>query len=76
VSRTPAVTAYTEHLDALGESRPLLLLAHSYTQHLAMAMGGQIIRRHARKAMKLPEDEGTAVFEFEVLIFAYIWPFL
>ena len=58
--------AYVEHLEQLGRRCPILLVAHAYTQHMAMAAGGKIIRRLARKAMKLPEDAGTAIFEFEV----------
>jgi heme oxygenase len=36
----------------------LLLLAHAFTQHLAGLSGGRIIKRLARKYMRLPEDKG------------------
>ncbi|EFJ47375.1 hypothetical protein VOLCADRAFT_117870 [Volvox carteri f. nagariensis] len=50
----------------LKEYEPRLLLAHSYTQHLAMAAGGQVIRRLVRKHLALTEeDAGTDAFEFK-----------
>lgn len=64
--QTEAVAAYKEHLRKLAAQQPLLLLAHAYTQYMAMAAGGQIIRRAARRQMGLPEDRGTAAFEFAV----------
>lgn len=63
-AQTDAVAAYKAHLRKLASSQPLLLLAHAYTQYMAMAAGGQIIRRAARKHMRLPDDAGTAAFEF------------
>lgn len=61
-----ALEEYKAHLSVLGKEDPSLLLAHAYTQHLAVAAGGQIIRRLARKHMGLPGDAGTAAFEYEV----------
>lgn len=61
----PAVQAYLEHLQILSDSAPHLLLAHCYTQQSAILAGGQMIRRLARKSMRLPEDKGTCVFEFQ-----------
>lgn len=64
---TPEIQAYLDHMEALASSaRPYLLLAHSYTQHLAVLSGGQIIRGLARKGMALPKDQGTAAFEYQV----------
>lgn len=61
----PAILAYTEHLRELGEGKQVAaLLAHSFTQHLALASGGQVIKRMARKHMGLPEDKGTAAFDY------------
>ena len=63
--RSPAVRRYEAHLAAIGRDQPLLLLAHAYTQFLAIASGGQIFRRMVRKQLGLPEDEGTAAFEYD-----------
>jgi heme oxygenase len=54
------------HLARLAVHEPRLLIAHSATQHLAVASGGQIIARMARKHLRLPEDAGTAAYEFTV----------
>lgn len=37
-----------------------------YTQHLGMASGGQIVKRWARKIFQLPDDVGTAAFDYTV----------
>ncbi|GAB4814657.1 hypothetical protein N2152v2_001703 [Parachlorella kessleri] len=62
---TAPIKAYTDHLEELAKLRPLLLLAHSHSQHLAMLSGGQIMGGLARKGMGLPEGEGTAAFEYQ-----------
>mmetsp|Transcript_20700 Transcript_20700/g.35419 ORF Transcript_20700/g.35419 Transcript_20700/m.35419 type:complete len:263 (+) Transcript_20700:84-872(+) len=59
----PAVSKYVDHLQLLGKTHPTLLLAHVYTQHLAMLSGGQVIKRLARKRLELPEDYGTKAFD-------------
>ncbi|KAG2427564.1 hypothetical protein HXX76_012218 [Chlamydomonas incerta] len=62
--KSQALKDYEAHLAKLGASSPALLLAHVYTQHLAMASGGQIVKRWARKIFALPDDIGTAAFDF------------
>ncbi|KAG2446881.1 hypothetical protein HYH02_008037 [Chlamydomonas schloesseri] len=62
--KSQALKDYEAHLAHLGKTDPALLLAHSYTQHLAMATGGQIIKRWARKIFQLPDDVGTAAFDY------------
>ncbi|KAI3429775.1 hypothetical protein D9Q98_010088 [Chlorella vulgaris] len=61
---SPAIEAYIARLRELSEKQPVLLLAHAFTQHMAGLSGGRILKRLARKHMKLPEDKGTAIFEF------------
>ncbi|KAF5839797.1 heme oxygenase [Dunaliella salina] len=63
VTPTPEVASYLQYLRGL-KSQPLLLLTHAYTQYLAMASGGQIIARMARRQMQLPQEHGTKAFEF------------
>ncbi|GFR45181.1 hypothetical protein Agub_g6569, partial [Astrephomene gubernaculifera] len=63
--RSEAVAAYESHLQQLSAQQPRLLLAHVFTQHLAAASGGQMVRRWARRHLGLPEDKGTAAFEFK-----------
>ena len=46
---------------------PHRLLAHAYTQHMALLAGGQRLRHSVRGTMQIIEDEpGTAIFEFQV----------
>ncbi|KAL6751859.1 heme oxygenase [Haematococcus lacustris] len=62
---SPQVLKYTQHLAQLAAEQPTLLLAHSFTQHLAVLSGGQIIKRAARKKLRLAEQEGTAAYEYK-----------
>lgn len=64
VAPMPEVQAYQGHLRRLAAETPLALLAHSYTQHVALLAGGQIIRKMARKGMALPEGAGVAIYGF------------
>lgn len=64
MEHSPAIRRYEERLRCLTKENPRLLLAHAYTQLLAITAGGQIIRRMARKQMGLPESLGTASFEY------------
>ena len=67
-SRFPAVDQYLNHLEALAEAQPILLAAHAYTQHSAVASGGQIISKLVRKGLNLKGEPGagTAAFTFSV----------
>lgn len=59
---SPAAAAYVsriEHADWAG-----LLLAHHYTRYLGDLSGGQIIGRILRRTYDVPEDRGTAFYEF------------
>lgn len=63
-----AVQQYLARVTAITADSPHLLLAHAYTQHMAILAGGQTIRRSVRASMQLgPEDPGTAAFELQVL---------
>jgi heme oxygenase len=61
---TPELHSYLAHLKQLAASRPYTLLAHAYTQHLAILSGGQILKGLIRKTLDLPQNEGTAAFEY------------
>lgn len=63
-SALPQVEAYCAHLAALAAARPLLLAAHSFTQHLAVASGGQIVARMVRRGLGLQGPQGTAAFDY------------
>lgn len=55
----PLLQAYIARLRELSEKQLVLLLAHAFTQHMAGLSGGRILKRLARKHMKLPEDKGV-----------------
>lgn len=64
IPRSNAIQAYVDRCRELGDSQPLLLLAHAFTQHTAGLSGGRVLKKMCRKYMNLPEDQGTAIFEF------------
>mmetsp|Transcript_1339 Transcript_1339/g.2625 ORF Transcript_1339/g.2625 Transcript_1339/m.2625 type:complete len:262 (-) Transcript_1339:351-1136(-) len=63
--KSEASDSYVAHLKDLANNNPLLLIAHVYTRYLGDLSGGQILKRCAVKAMKLPEDQGTQFYVFE-----------
>ena len=66
VPPSPAVQLYLDHLDEVAAANPTLLLAHAYTQYMALCAGGSIIRRMLQRSMKLPDRLGTASLTFKV----------
>ena len=63
---SPAVVAYVEHLDTISLSDPTRLVAHAYTQHLALLAGGQRIRKFVASTVPgLQGEDGVRVFSFE-----------
>eukprot|EP00873_Tetraselmis_striata_P011668 jgi/Tetstr1/431932/TSEL_021421.t1 len=65
-SMTAAVKGYLAHLRAVETEDPTLLLVYAYHLHMAILAGGAIIKRMARRSMNLPQNLGTAIFEFDV----------
>ena len=58
---------YLERVRMISKDSPHRLLAHAYTQHMAILAGGQRLRQSVRGTMQIIEDEpGTAIFEFQV----------
>ncbi|GIL42295.1 hypothetical protein Vafri_315 [Volvox africanus] len=64
-SKSIPLKEYEHHLALMASTQPRLLLAHSYTQHLAITAGGQALRRIVQKHLGLPEGVGTSAFEFK-----------
>jgi heme oxygenase len=59
---SPAAAAYVARIE--GADWTGLLLAHHYTRYLGDLSGGQIIGRILRRTYDVPEDRGTAFYEF------------
>ncbi|XP_057699032.1 heme oxygenase 2a [Corythoichthys intestinalis] len=57
---------YVERIHEVGEQDPVLLVAHSYTRYMGDLSGGQILKKVAQRALKLPSTgEGVNFYQFE-----------
>ena len=65
ITLSPAGKAYVERIREIANSKPELLVAHSYTRYLGDLSGGQILKKISQRAMNLTDGEGTAFYEFE-----------
>lgn len=65
IAPTPAGIRYVDRLGEIADSQPELLIAHAYTRYLGDLSGGQALRNIVRSALSLPEDQGTAFYEFD-----------
>lgn len=62
---TLAAQAYIYRIRAISDTDPVLLLAHAYTRYMGDLSGGQGLKKIAQSAMKLPQHQGTAFYEFD-----------
>jgi len=62
----PAVAAYLARVREAAAEDPRLLVAHAFTQHLALLAGGQFIAKTVRRQLALPAGAGTAAYHFAV----------
>ena len=53
----PYVQFYLDHIEDIAKTTPILLCAHSYTQHLAILSGGQLLKRVVAKGLQLRPDD-------------------
>lgn len=67
IAPLPEGEVYVNRIHEVGNSDPLLLIAHAYTRYLGDLSGGQALQRIIRSALKLPDNQGTAMHEFEQL---------
>ncbi|MEN9229967.1 MAG: biliverdin-producing heme oxygenase [Thermostichus sp. DG02_5_bins_236] len=65
VQPSPACQVYVDRIREIAQNDPVLLVAHAYTRYIGDLSGGQILKKIARRAMGLPEGEGTAFYDFE-----------
>ncbi|GAB4232090.1 MAG: heme oxygenase (biliverdin-producing) [Stanieria sp.] len=57
--------AYVARIREVANTKPELLVAHSYTRYLGDLSGGQILKKISQRAMNLSDGEGTAFYEFK-----------
>ena len=55
-----------DRIHEVGQRDPVLLVAHSYTRYMGDLSGGQILKKVAQRALKLPSTgEGLNFYQFE-----------
>ena len=67
IEPSPATTLYINRIRQISYSSPELLIAHSYTRYIGDLSGGQILKKIAKSAMSLPDNSGTAFYDFNLI---------
>ncbi|XP_004452238.1 heme oxygenase 2 [Dasypus novemcinctus] len=66
VQCSEATRKYVERIHYIGQHEPELLVAHAYTRYMGDLSGGQVLKKVAQRALKLPSTgEGTQFYLFE-----------
>uniref|UniRef100_I3NBJ1 heme oxygenase (biliverdin-producing) n=1 Tax=Ictidomys tridecemlineatus TaxID=43179 RepID=I3NBJ1_ICTTR len=66
VKCSEAAQKYVERIHSIGQNEPELLVAHAYTRYMGDLSGGQVLKKVAQPALKLPSTgEGTQFYLFE-----------
>ncbi|KAL0993443.1 hypothetical protein UPYG_G00107950 [Umbra pygmaea] len=66
VSCSPATQRYVERIHQVGQADPVLLVAHAYTRYMGDLSGGQVLKKVAQRALKLPATgEGVNFYQFD-----------
>ncbi|XP_003417786.1 heme oxygenase 2 isoform X2 [Loxodonta africana] len=61
-----AAQKYVDRIHYVGQHEPELLVAHAYTRYMGDLSGGQVLKKVAQRALKLPSTgEGTQFYLFE-----------
>ncbi len=62
-----ATSIYVNRINQIGLNNPELLIAHSYTRYIGDLSGGQILKKIAKNAMNLSDNQGTAFYDFDLI---------
>lgn len=63
---SPATQRYVDRIHEVGRDDPVLLVAHAYTRYMGDLSGGQVLKKVAQRAMKLPATgEGLHFYTFD-----------
>lgn len=66
VSCSQATQHYVDRIHQVGKEDPVLLVAHAYTRYMGDLSGGQVLKKVAQRAMKLPSTgEGLEFYTFD-----------
>ncbi|KAF9027165.1 heme oxygenase (decycling) 1 [Podila verticillata] len=64
---SPAQQAYIDAIERCSNTKPELLLAHSYVRYLGDLSGGQILAKKLQKYNDLPQGKGVAFYTFDLI---------
>ncbi|KAG7242884.1 hypothetical protein INR49_018139 [Caranx melampygus] len=68
VSCSQATQQYVDRIHQVGQDDPVLLVAHAYTRYMGDLSGGQVLKKVAQRAMKLPPTgEGLEFYQFDAI---------
>lgn len=68
VSCTEAAQNYVDRIHQVGQEDPVLLVAHAYTRYMGDLSGGQVLKKVAQRALKLPPTgEGLEFYCFDAI---------
>ncbi|MGH0155453.1 UNVERIFIED_CONTAM: hypothetical protein FKN15_046672 [Acipenser sinensis] len=66
VQLSEATRKYVDRIHEVGRSEPELLVAHAYTRYMGDLSGGQVLKKVAQRALKLPSTgEGVQFYTFD-----------
>ncbi|XP_057182125.1 heme oxygenase 2a [Triplophysa rosa] len=66
ISCSAASQPYVDRIHEVGREDPVLLVAHTWTRYMGDLSGGQILKKVAQRALKLPSTgEGSKFYHFE-----------
>ncbi|NEQ53847.1 MAG: heme oxygenase (biliverdin-producing) [Leptolyngbya sp. SIO3F4] len=65
IQPSPQGRYYVERIHAIAAQEPALLVAHAYVRYMGDLSGGQGLKAVVRSALKLPDRQGTAFYEFD-----------
>ncbi|XP_068606576.1 heme oxygenase 2 [Brachionichthys hirsutus] len=68
VSCSVATQRYVDRIHQVGQENPVLLVAHAYTRYMGDLSGGQVLKKVAQRALKLPPTgEGLEFYQFDAI---------
>lgn len=63
-----ATQRYVDRIHQVGQEDPVLLVAHAYTRYMGDLSGGQVLKKVAQRALKLPPTgEGLEFYQFDMI---------
>ncbi|KAF0032707.1 hypothetical protein F2P81_014997 [Scophthalmus maximus] len=68
LSCSKATQRYVDRIHQVGREDPVLLVAHAYTRYMGDLSGGQVLKKVAQRALKLPPTgEGLEFYQFDAI---------